>query len=133
MVLDPTKTVLQDAIQQVLPSLFCPKPSIKRFEANRQDGVSAFVSSFGASVSRCGKPGCPVSFYSGETDKDGELDTLPIRIRRAEHLNEVHAVNNESYSETGLPDATVAPNPPTSLFTHLAPQYGKGLVSAWRK
>lgn len=87
-----------------------------------QDGVPAFMSPFGASVLRCSKPGCPVSFYSGETDKDGELDTLSIRIRRAEHLNEVHAVNNESYSETGLVDATVAPNPPTSysLTLHLS-------------
>ena len=132
VVLDPTKTVSQDAIQQVLLSLFCPKPSIKRFEAHRQDGVPAFVSPFGASVLRCGKPGCPVSFYSGETDKDRELDTLPIRIRRAEHLNEVHAVNNESYSETGLPDATVAPTPPTSysLTLHLSTAKGWSRLGA---
>ena len=121
-VLDPTKIVPENAIQQILYSIFCPTPSTARYEAHLKDDVPRFVSPFGASVLRCGKPGCPVSFYSGEVDKDGELDTLPIRTRRAQHLNEVHAVNEKMHSETGLPEATIAPKPPTSysLTLHLS-------------
>lgn len=121
-VLDPTRSVPEDAIRQILHSIFCPKLSTECFKAHPKNDVPPFVSPFGASVLRCGTPGCSVIFYHGETDKHGEVDTLTIRTRRANHLNEVHAVSDTNHSETGLPEATAAPTPPTSysLTLHLS-------------
>lgn len=76
--LDPTAILKPDTVNKVLKSIFCHKVQLKRSKQALRDAhmgpsMPPFVSPFGASVLRCGMPGCDVEFYSqDDMDKGAE-------------------------------------------------------------
>ncbi|KAI4157192.1 MAG: hypothetical protein LQ342_008471 [Letrouitia transgressa] len=86
-------------------------------------GIPDFVSPFGTSVLRCTKARCGVLFY--DPFDPSTLDPFAVRRKRAEHLNQVFGLLRGS--ETGLPEAVQAPNPPTSTHYSLH----SGVARTW--
>jgi len=117
-ILDPTGTVPQKAIVEVLMSIFCPVKASQN--AHLSNVMPPFASPFGASVLRCGIPGCSFEFLSKEENKHGaKIARQTIRARRAEHLSKFYGSGPSYTSQTGLPDPTSAPKAPASYHNTL--------------
>ncbi|KAI9654704.1 MAG: hypothetical protein M1831_005291 [Alyxoria varia] len=114
-VLDTTSTFLKQAVQGALLSIFCQtKRGDEAFILHDAIGITPFMSPYGPSVLRCGQPGCDVKFYhDGDLQKENLNET--IRAYRAKHLSEVFAAKDCTFaSQTGLPETTAAPTPPSA-------------------
>ena len=115
--LDTTSELPESEVMNILLSIFSrarsPTDIIHAIEF-----VPPFLSPFGASVLRCGYPGCHVKFYS-----KADLCPIPvdeIRKNRAQHLKAVYGLTPQfNSSATGLPDRTLAPSPPYSANCNL--------------
>lgn len=123
--LNPATVLPESTVRDVLCSIFCPtKPS----PAIIHSGSSSppFASPFGPSVLQCGYPACGVKFY---TDSDiASLNVDAIRQRRAEHFKTSFGIApGFKASQTGLPEPTSAPIPPTSDHYNLH----AGIVRVW--
>ncbi len=117
-ILDPTTTVPQKAIQEVLMSIFCPVKASQNVHLSNI--MPPFASPFGASVLRCGIPGCGFEFHSKhDTQKGSEVASQRIRARRAEHFSNVYGSGPSYASQTGLPDPTTPPKAPSSYHNTL--------------
>ena len=124
-VLNPAAVLQESAAREVLCSIFCPpKPSSVIIHSN--DSGPPFASPFGPSVLQCGYPACGVKFY---TDSNAaSLNADAIRQRRAEHFKTSYGVApGFNASQTGLPEPTSAPIPPTSYHYNLH----ASIVRAW--
>ncbi|KAI4247178.1 MAG: hypothetical protein L6R40_001521 [Gallowayella cf. fulva] len=126
--LDPRAILPQDEVRKVLMSIFCDKARLlKNLTTGSQEDhlgtvMPPFASPFGASVLRCGFPGCSVDFFSpNNLNKKGAEETAArgIRMRRAEHFARVYGIPGAFDSQTGLPDLTLAPKAPTSYHNTL--------------
>ena len=85
-VLDPTALIPQEAVRQVMTSIFCPNSLRKTLQETHPIGViPLFASPFGPSVLHCGFPQCSVAFYSKDDEGSTEIG-LGIRERRAKHF-----------------------------------------------
>jgi hypothetical protein len=80
-----------------------------------------FANPFGASVLRCGVPGCGHAFTSLSCVDEISLRTLnALRAARAEHLVAVYGLAGRfETSRTGMPERVDAGVPPTSMHTNL--------------
>ena len=110
--LNPASVLQESAAREILCSIFCgPKPSSVIIHSNSSG--PPFASPFGPSVLHCGYPACGVKFY---TDFNAaSLDADAIRQRRAEHFKASYGIApGFNASQTGLPEHTSAPIPPTS-------------------
>lgn len=110
--LNPTAVLQESAARKILCSIFClPKPSSVTIHSNGFGPL--FASPFGPSVLQCGYPACGVKFY---TDSNAaSLNADSIRQRRAEHFKTSYGIApGFNASQTGLPEPTTAPIPPTS-------------------
>lgn len=112
MALDMKVELPESTVMDILLSIFCP--TINRTNINHNvEFCPPFVSPFGASVLKCGHPGCRVKFYSQEDIHPVNPDA--IRKKRAQHLKQLFGVSSEfNASETGLPERVTAPVPPSS-------------------
>ncbi|KAL8929142.1 MAG: hypothetical protein Q9172_000577 [Xanthocarpia lactea] len=125
-VLDPTATLPQDEVNEVLRSIFYDKARLERNLSGRTQKLHLgkemppFATPFGASVLRCTFPECNIDFYSPDDLKAGAVAAANgIRARRAEHLAEVFGIPGAFQSQTGLPDPTLPPKAPTSYHNTL--------------
>lgn len=117
-ILDPTTTIPEEAIREVLMSIFCPVKASQN--AHLSKIMPPFASPFGASVLHCGTPKCGVDFHSKhDIQKGSEVASQRIRARRAEHFGNVYGLGPSHASQTGLPDPTSAPKAPTSYHNTL--------------
>lgn len=124
-VLDPAAVIQESTVREILCSIFCPpKPSSMILHSDSPP--PPFASPFGPSVLQCGIAGCGVKFY---TDLSAaSLNADAIRQRRAEHLKTSYGITPEfNASQTGLPDFTEAPVPPSSTHYNLH----AGIVRVW--
>ena len=118
-ILDPKATVPQQAVEEILRSVFCPDTHIRASQdAHLSKFMPPFVTPFGPSVLKCGLPSCPVVFYSKD-DGGAEAAADGIRARRAKHFQDVYGSDPAFDSQTGLPDPTKAPKAPTSYHNTL--------------
>ncbi|MCJ1277537.1 hypothetical protein MMC21_005350 [Puttea exsequens] len=119
--LDPTATVPHEAVQDILTSVFCTRPmnSMSNVLLHLSEKMPPFVTPFGPSVLYCSVPGCGEKFYSEDDLKSP--DTMPMKLRenRASHFKQNYAALDTLMSDTGLPEATVAPKAPTSYHNCL--------------
>lgn len=115
--LDPAAMLPQSAVKEILCSIFCPpKPSSVIDHSN--SASPPFASPFGASVLECGYSGCGAKFY--EDSNAATLKADAIRTRRAEHFKTSFGIApGFNASQTGLPEHTLAPIPPTSYHYNL--------------
>ena len=104
----------------ILRSLFVGETSQQTTQVplppHLMSSVPPFVTPFGPSVLHCGYPGCKTSFYDATKPIDVDL----IRKNRADHLKAVCTLSPSfSKSQTGMPQYTSAPQPPTSSHVNL--------------
>ncbi|KAL8788907.1 MAG: hypothetical protein Q9213_001430 [Squamulea squamosa] len=125
--LDPTAALPQGEVKAVLMSIFCDKARLRENMTTRMQDIHSgeamppFASPYGASVLRCGFPGCHAEFGSkNDLDENGvETAGHSIRARRAKHLADVFGISDAFDSQTGLPEQTQAPKAPTSYHNTL--------------
>jgi hypothetical protein len=86
-----------------------------------QTGIIPFANPFGASVLHCGHPDCDVSFVPDNVQGEWTPQVLDkVRQARAKHLIEVYGVATRfETNQTGLPEPTALPKPPSSMHTTL--------------
>jgi hypothetical protein len=88
-----------------------------------QYDVIPFANPFGASVLHCGHPDCDVSFVPGDMKNGDNLTPKmldKIRQARAKHLVDVFGISTRfETNQTGLPEPTALPKPPSSMHTTL--------------
>ena len=78
-------------------------------EADRlHNGIPPFVTPFGPSVLQCGFSLCAAKFYSGD-QASSAIDVENVRRMRASYLKSIWG-----NPDTGLPERTAAPHPPSS-------------------
>ena len=115
-ILDPFQVLPGRSGHKTFKSLFLTERPIKSFY-HPVHFVPPFVSPYGPSVLECGYPSCPVQFYK-ESDA-GCLGLYQLQRKRAIHLIFIHGMDFFGASETGLPEPTLAPTPPTSNHCNL--------------
>lgn len=117
LVLDPSIPISESAVRDVLMSIFCPAVRLEAQRAHCDEmTLPPFVSPYGPSVLHCGKPKCPVKFFSAEDDP---IDPIRVREQRAKHLVDIYGAGPASASQTGLPAPTRAPIAPNSYLNNL--------------
>ena len=112
-ILDLYASVAEKAIRGVLMSIFVPDRKLDEHHTGSVIDIPPFVSPYGPSVLKCGFRGCDVRFH----DRSQRLETInPIDVReqRTKHLHQVFGIKATFESQTGLPELTKAPIPPTS-------------------
>lgn len=118
-VLDPFSSLAASSVDEEVSSIFCPKLDLDPHDG-LQD-VASFCSPYGPSVLHCSHPGCGTKFHGDEADlknQDGKLQ-LKLREGRAKHLSDVYSTKRDKQGmrkligQTGLPEATTAPEPPS--------------------
>ncbi|KAL8833795.1 MAG: hypothetical protein Q9170_004088 [Blastenia crenularia] len=81
--------------------------------------IPPFVTPFGPSIIACGNPQCRALFH--EPSDPATLQPDAVRKRRADHLHSIFSILHKdatNINETGLPEATMAPERPRSqLYT----------------
>ncbi|MCJ1226247.1 hypothetical protein MMC12_002897 [Toensbergia leucococca] len=109
------------AVDKILTSLFCSSGISTTDVDHPADFIPPFVTPFGPSVLGCGFPDCGVKFYDDADDTTASTFPDVVRHRRAVHLKEVFGVGDKGFagSETGMPELTVAPGPPSSSHFNL--------------
>lgn len=109
--------IQESTAKEILCSIFCP-PRLPSAIIHSSNAGPPFASPFGPSVLQCGYPACGAKFY---TDLNGtSLDADKIRQRRAEHLKTSYGTApGFNASQTGLPEPTSVPIPPTSNHYNL--------------
>ncbi|KAL8766869.1 MAG: hypothetical protein Q9209_006465 [Squamulea sp. 1 TL-2023] len=126
-VLDPTAALPQGEVKTVLISIFCDKAHLRKNMTARMrdihfgEAMPPFASPYGASVLRCGFPGCHAEFGSKDDLYNNGVEAAghTIRTRRAKHFAEVFGIPGVFNSQTGLPEKTQAPKAPTSYHITL--------------
>lgn len=110
--LNPAAVLQESTAREILCSIFCP-PRPSSATIHFDSSGPPFASPFGPSVLQCGYPACGVKFY---TDSDAaSLSADTIRQRRAEHFKTSFGTAPRfNTSQTGLPEPTSAPVPPSS-------------------
>ena len=107
------------AMNEILLSIFCPNADSNALRKTHDTGpLPPFVSPYGASVLRCGIPGCGVKFYS-DTDTATAKMHITVREGRARHLVEAYGADATFASPTGLPESTQTPKSPSSYHNTL--------------
>jgi hypothetical protein len=83
--------------------------------------IIPFANPFGASVLHCGHPGCHVSFLPDNVPDDWTPQKIvKVRQARSKHLIEVYGIATRfERNETGLPEPTTVPQPPSSMHCTL--------------
>jgi hypothetical protein len=125
-VLDPTAPLPWSVVSEVLLSPFRNKSQFLNEQVARvhMSGTVGFKTPFGASVLGCGTPGCAHSFVPAQLRGEGVKWTLQnldkLRQARAKHLIDAFG-SSKSFSgnETGLPESTSMPAPPSSSHTSM--------------
>ena len=120
-VLNPSASIPQSVIHDILISIFCPvRDSDSIQAAHYSEQLPPFVSPYGPSVLHCGKSKCGYKFHNDEDVAKG-LETLALIIRanRAEHFKTVYGVRSALSNDTGLPEPTTAPKAPVSYHNTL--------------
>ena len=111
-ILDPTAALPPRAVADALLSIFCPARG-PIAAAHATGPLPPFVSPYGPSVLRCGKPRCGVRFHDDADVGQASMQDA-IRKGRARHLAEVYGASPTFASQTGLPERTLAPAAPSS-------------------
>ncbi|APA15404.1 hypothetical protein sscle_14g101740 [Sclerotinia sclerotiorum 1980 UF-70] len=146
VLLDTKAAVPENALSEILLGIFIesnPKFKNKDIYTSHEDAVIPFASPFGASVLKCGAPGCGVSFLPEEITlkqiADGEVEWVPrlldqVRKKRRDHLVDAFAVlggdaKETERNETGLPGVTKSPARPNEAHVcmHI------GIARTWAK
>ena len=119
-ILDPTQPIPAEMVQSLLLTPFTPYRPADADLKLHNDSVTPFVTPFGPSVVHCGAPGCEKPFHPSGIDLTATDAAAIVREGRKRHLAEVFGLSSSSTNpfqqttKTGLPDATGAPDPPSS-------------------